>query len=754
MNAQRRPASNELTVRLGAFAALAVLGAWHWARLIADPPASRVALAVAALTAGAAVVARISAAPLGRAMAWALAGTAALGATAVGLVAIGVPAELLAPEGWDRLGDQVGRGFAGLDGSVEYPYRGGNDWSRLVLLAGLPLALGLAAALAFWPSVRAGRGARTPGLVVLIAIYAIGATAVAPGEPLLWGLLLFALVAAWLWLPRLGGRDAISAAVLVAVAGAVAVAAAGRLDAERPWIDYRDWRLSGEGGISFGWAHDYGPLDWPRTGAAVLRVESDEPQYWRTSVLDEFDGTRWLRPGSTLGVDLEVPAQVEDRSTVIDRDALNPEWIETVEVTLGPMRSELVAAPGAVIGVNGLEVESRPDGTVVTEDEPLEEGDAYTAQAYVPDPTAQQMRAAPGRYYPLLATYAEIGLPAGGDLDAAGGKIKEVEVPLWGSAAAAAGDAAARRRILASPYAEVYRLARRLTAGRSNPYEAVRAIEAHLRHGPYEYSEAVGRGGRYPLASFVSEERSGYCQHFSGAMTLMLRMVGIPSRIATGFSAGTRGAEGGNHYLVTDFDAHSWVEVYFTGIGWVRFEPTPTAAPAASQFGEGAFVSGSPESGSGSEQPRPPPRRPADAAAAGRSPERGGPWTFLLAGLGIVSLAAIAPATARALRFRALSPAAAAEAQLRELGRGLTRLGLPIQPGETLLALEDRLRRQVGLATAAYVAKLRHGRFEPGDPLPPTLSERRAVRRELAARPRRLRGTRVSRALPFGAPRA
>jgi transglutaminase-like putative cysteine protease len=750
MNANPTPASNELAVRLAAFAALAVLGAWHWARLVADPPVGRVALAVAVLTVGAAAVAWIGAVPLGRVAARALAGAAALAATGVGLVAVGVPADLLVPDSWGRLGDQVGRGFAGLDGGVEYPYERGNDWSRLVLLGGLPLMLGLAAALAFWPTGRAERGSRMSGLVVLIAVYAIAATAVPPGEPLLWGLLLLVVVAAWLWLHRLNRRDAISAAALVALAGIAAVAAAGRLDAERPWIDYRDWRLAGEGGISFGWGHDYGPLDWPRTGATVLRVESEGPHYWRASVLDEFDGTRWLRPESASGADLEVPAQVEDGSDVIDRDALDPKWVETVEVALGPMRSDLVVAPGTVIGVNGLEVEPRPDGTVVTDDGPLEEGDAYTAQAYAPDPTPQQMRAAPGRYYPILAGYAEIGLPAGRDSGGGGTRVEEVGVPLWGSAAAA-GDPAARRRILASPYAATYRLAHRLTTGKPNPYEAARAIEAHLRRGPYEYREAVGRAGRHPLASFLYEDRSGYCQQFSGAMALMLRMVGIPSRVATGFSAGTHEPAGGDDYLVSDFDAHSWVEVYFTGIGWVPFEPTPSVAPAASQFGEGDFVSGSDGLASG-RQPGPP-GRSADAATAVPSAGSGPPWTILGAGLGLAVLAVTAPATVRALRYRALSPAAAAEAQLRELRRGLTRIKLPIQPGETMLELEERLRRHLGLATAAYVAKLRRGRFEAGDHAPPTLAERRAVRREFGLRPGQTNAVRAWRAFPRGGPR-
>ena len=70
----------------------------------------------------------------------------------------------------------------------------------------------------------------------------------------------------------------------------------------------------------------------------------------------------------------------------------------------------------------------------------------------------------------------------------------------------------------------------------------------------------------------------GYCQQFSGAMALMLRMIGIPARVAAGFAPGSRTRK--RRVRVRDLDAHSWVEVYFNGIGWVPFDPTPAAAPA------------------------------------------------------------------------------------------------------------------------------------------------------------------------------
>ena len=93
-------------------------------------------------------------------------------------------------------------------------------------------------------------------------------------------------------------------------------------------------------------------------------------------------------------------------------------------------------------------------------------------------------------------------------------------------------------------------------------------------------------------------------------MGLMLRMVGIPSRVVSGFAPGTLDPAT-DTYEVHDTDAHSWVEVYFRGIGWVTFDPTPNAAPAQSQRVLGDFAERLPRAGSEpgrTRQPRPRPR--------------------------------------------------------------------------------------------------------------------------------------------------
>ncbi len=107
-------------------------------------------------------------------------------------------------------------------------------------------------------------------------------------------------------------------------------------------------------------------------------------------------------------------------------------------------------------------------------------------------------------------------------------------------------------------------------------YGAVLALEQYYRSAPFKYSLTPNLPNALPpLAEFMLHAHRGYCQMFSGAMALVLRMHGIPARIAVGFTQGR--LQGSDTYIVNDRDAHAWVEVYFPGYGWQPFEPTPGA---------------------------------------------------------------------------------------------------------------------------------------------------------------------------------
>jgi transglutaminase-like putative cysteine protease len=126
--------------------------------------------------------------------------------------------------------------------------------------------------------------------------------------------------------------------------------------------------------------------------------------------------------------------------------------------------------------------------------------------------------------------------------------------------------------------------AKTVAAGTSSSYEKALAIQEYLRSPPFQYSETApvtegydGTGVDY-VAAFLEQHR-GYCIHFASAMAVMARELGIPSRIIVGFQPGhlQNGDDRGRHlFEVTTADLHAWPELYFDGIGWVRFEPTPS----------------------------------------------------------------------------------------------------------------------------------------------------------------------------------
>jgi len=357
----------------------------------------------------------------------------------------------------------------------------------------------------------------------------------------------------------------------------------------------------------------------------------------------------------------------------------------------------------------------------------------------VPDPSAERMRAADPAYPIELGQYTRIDLPLREETAlpdsrryTPGVDRPSVTVPLRGGDPA--GSITADRLLGDSPYAKTYALARRLTAGAPTVYDAVDRVQDHLRT-QYTYSERP-QTQAYPLEAFLFEDEIGYCQQFSGAMALMLRMSGIPTRVVSGFSPGSLDKDTGE-FRVRDLDAHSWVEVYFNDIGWVTFDPTPRAAPAdragrgpeaekldiplggESRLGDGA----SPLSDRGGD--------PAATAAGRAGDEEGGPLALPV----ILALFVAAAAAGLALRRRARrGPGVpAAEAGLRELERALPRLGWSLRPGTTLLELEHRLARAAGPGSAGYVARLREGRFSRRGARLPGSAERAALRRELTA---------------------
>jgi transglutaminase-like putative cysteine protease len=726
-------------------------------------------LAVLVATGGGAVLGVLDQVPLPRPAIHALAALTTLVMLGLGLMAAGLPGRLLLPEHWSELIDGLDRGLAGVEG-VEWPYGGPEPWIRLTVLLGAPALLTIAAALAFWPARRAAPVLQIAGLFTLLLLYGSAVAEHEPGQPVLRGLLLLLLVGAWLWLPRLPPREAGAAAAVVVSVGLLSVPVAVALDADRPWWDYRAWDWFGGGkAITFDWNHSYGPLDWSRAGETVLNVRSDRPHYWKAETLDNFDGLRWARSGAIDDTRLgtEVAYSVPFNDTRWDYNEFNPAWDERIRFTVRSLSTNFVVGAGVILDVDGVPARPAGDGTTrLAGGSRLEEGDTYFVRAYAPNPTKAQMERAPLGYEDEVQRYTSLQLPRPGESakeELTGPSFAEREaeralgrdtifVPLRGEPPTDWGPRS-ERMILNSPYAPMYEQALALTQNAATSYDAVKNVERWLQDN-FTYAERVPTHD-IPLMGFLEDDKRGYCQQFSGAMALMLRMSGIPARVAAGFAPGSYNKDT-REYRVRDLDAHSWVEVWFTGIGWVPFDPTPARSPAASQSSALATSAAAADAGEVKGILQSPVAAEAAGAGGDLAGDDGGGWVvpalivlLLAAPLGVAGLVL----ANRARRLRTLPPEAIAEVQLSELHRALVRLGWELPASTTLLGLERRLGRFAGPESEAYAGALRANRYDPRSPAGPSLGQRRALRRELT------RGSALDRlkgllAIPPGAPRS
>jgi transglutaminase-like putative cysteine protease len=192
----------------------------------------------------------------------------------------------------------------------------------------------------------------------------------------------------------------------------------------------------------------------------------------------------------------------------------------------------------------------------------LQRGEQYRVSSYVAQPTPAQLVGIP-------ASYPE-GLTKPG---------RELEIGR-GVTALPFGTPGREAKLLdglqgrLEPYVSLYQRAQAVAGETRSPYAAVVALEEWFRStGGFTYSEQPGRTpGLPPLVGFVVDTKTGYCQHFAGAMAVMLRLLGIPARVAAGFVSGKYESD---FWRVTDHDAHTWVEVWFPHYGWLPFDPTP-----------------------------------------------------------------------------------------------------------------------------------------------------------------------------------
>jgi transglutaminase-like putative cysteine protease len=282
----------------------------------------------------------------------------------------------------------------------------------------------------------------------------------------------------------------------------------------------------------------------PRAEATrhLFEVEAEHGEYWRMFTLDRFDGKSWTSTnpdGSDGGVLLSAP-------TILPRSGgAPPPGAETLDQTFRIL-SDFDSA-GALLMAQTAEEIAGPIGDITWDPERsqafidghLEAGMEYAVRSRIVVPTPEELDHV-NRLTPLTnLEWTE--LPA--DLDPRIGDIAE-----------------------------------RWSADAGSDYRKVLAIQQHFHNGDFVYSTDVDSDvDADSLLEFLTTSRTGFCQHYSSAMAVLVRALGLPARIGVGYRSGTWQEDGS--YLVTTTDAHVWVEVLFARYGWLQFEPEPGPVP-------------------------------------------------------------------------------------------------------------------------------------------------------------------------------
>jgi transglutaminase-like putative cysteine protease len=700
-------------LRLAAFAALALYGTIRWCTLMIPAPGWRMVglLAVAVATAGI--------------------GHGLRDRSRVALIALAVVAVVLMfplsglPLRWIThvriavTANAIGGGLSALPDAL-VPYNGVNQWLRMVIvLGGGILLIDAALMLAFAPRPISDLR-RAAVALPLVALAIVPCTLVRPQLPYAQGLILFGLLAVFLWGERVRRGEALMAGIVAAVAVLAGMLIAPRLDPHSSWLNYE--ALAGNLAPAhvdrFDWSQRYGPLRWPRANTEVLDVKAATPDYWKAEDLDTFDGRGWLAAS----------VQSSDAQSTISHTNL-ARWSQKIQVTVRAMKTFNVIAAGIAAAPQRLPgniIAGPSEGTWTTSTQ-LGPGDSYTVNVYVPHPSPAQLEGA-GTDYPeqLIPAYLTLGIPVHAGAQGPSAIEPVLFEPFGAPPGGAYGPTIAPpgRTMSISPYAPAYALAQRLARRADTLYDFVLSVEHYLLSSRFRYDENPPRSA-YPLETFLFKSRVGYCQQFAGAMAMLLRMGGVPARVAAGFTTGSYNrAE--HQYVVTDLNAHAWVEAWFPGFGWVRFDPTPAVAPARGGRSALPIIASKINSPGARSGPSPKGVEKTGTVARTTAPgESGGGPALLIVMLGVALVAIALLARATVL----LRPPGQDEL-LAELERALKRCGRPIAGGTTLATLEQRFH---GAPDAeAYVRTLRLARFGSAGGRP-TRAQRRALRAELRA---------------------
>jgi len=377
------------------------------------------------------------------------------------------------------------------------------------------------------------------------------ATLVGGGGQLLRGSLI--LAGALVLLAERALRPALAAAALVVLAAAGASTSPAL--AKDELLNWQRWdlRSSADRGVdvSFAWNSIYTGIDFPKRPTTVFTATGPgRPHYWRAATLDVFTGDRWLERILPW-----LPARNRIDFAPAERDRVRQ------RISVAALAdAHLVAAsePVAFDTTGAAPIQYASDGKAMVVGT-LRRGETYTAWSYAADPEPAALARLPARYPAAVVNQGYLDFDNGRRFPPFGRPDRHVALP--------------------APYGALYRQAERVAGEAPSPYAAAIALEGWFRSsGGFRYDEHPPTVvGEPPLVSFALRTKRGYCQHYAGAMALMLRMLGVPARVAVGFTPGAYDAKGGV-WTVTDRNAHAWVEAWFPRYGWLPFDPTPGRA--------------------------------------------------------------------------------------------------------------------------------------------------------------------------------
>ncbi|HEX2044817.1 MAG TPA: transglutaminaseTgpA domain-containing protein [Gaiellaceae bacterium] len=595
-------------------------------------------------------------------------------------------------------------------------------------------------------------------------------------------------VLAVLFLLRSGARPARGlpqAAAVGAVLVAVAVAASTSDAVAKPaFLSWQDWdpydRPEDPVSVNYVWGSNYGGISFPEKATTVLRVKVDGPRrslYWRATTLDDYTGQAW---DEDLALnEAEAREQVDADGELLPAAARDEEeWVRQ-DVTVEALRdTHLLGSAQPVRWRPGTDAPVQDaNGDVVVLPRSLQRGQRYTVWSYVPQAKPSELVRFGGNYPAAVDRFLEVAYEP---------------VPEWGTESRSALMAVFFDRHAQSfdisSHEPLYEQAQGVTANARTPYEAAVLLEAWFRQGggfAYDEQPPGPLGGEPPLVAFVTDHKRGYCQHYAGAMAVMLRLLGVPARVAAGFTSGRYDPKE-KEWVVTDHNAHTWVEVWFPGFGWLPFDPTPGRGQLAATY---SFVSGELNAGDAAEaaggallqalegispsqaediRARAQRGRGQLETAGGQAAAGGGSGAaaavrdrgpslvgLVLLVLGVAYAAVVLlKAGVRALRFAARNPRELAAAYRRDVVGYLADQGMTVPASATLPDIGSTLDRYYAVNAEPFVRNLALARFGP--PGEATQALRRArrdlrdVRRQLrraVGLPSRLRGAASLRSL-------